>query len=374
MMDDCLDIPQTTPPLRQLQGRGALQNPTGRFESIELIYDPAELPPEDSDGQFIEGSWPDPNRLPTQFFKDHTQSIISTNDSPDISFDASMNIYRGCEHGCIYCYARPTHEYLGLSAGLDFESKIFVKTEAPQLLRKALAAKSWRPQVVVLSGVTDCYQPAERHFKLTRECLKVFLEFRNPVSIITKNHLVTRDIDVLGELAKFNCARVMVSLTTLDAELARVMEPRTAQPAMRLKAIEELASAGIPVGVMMAPIIPGLTDHEIDKLLKAAADAGAQSAGYTIVRLPYGVKELFPTWLETHYPNRKNKVLNLLRGMRNGELNDNRFGKRMGGVGAYADNIDQLFELARKRHGFKGFSRLSVEHFQAAAGKQLRLF
>ena len=225
--------------------------------------------------------------LRTQFFKDHSKTVIARNDSPDVGFSASLNPYRGCEHGCIYCYARPTHEYLGFSAGLDFESKIMVKEDAPELLRAELLSPKWQPQVIFMSGVTDCYQPVERKLKLTRRCLEVLAEFRNPVFIITKNRLVTRDIDLLSELARHQAAAVWLSITTLDPELRKVMEPRTSPPAARLAAIRELAQAGIPVGVNVAPVIPGLTDHEMPAILQAAAEAGATAAGYTVVRLPY---------------------------------------------------------------------------------------
>ena len=349
--------------------RGALENPTGRFEALEATYDPnPDWAAEPGEEVFEE-------TLKTRFYKDASRNVLTHNNSPDIGFDFSINPYRGCEHGCIYCYARPTHEYLGMSAGLDFESKILVKTDAPALLRKALLAKKWKPQVIVMSGVTDCYQPAERHFKITRQCLEVLAEFRNPVGIITKNHLVTRDVDVLSELAQYNAIRVMVSITTLDDSLVSKMEPRTSRPIMRLKAIEALSNAGVSTGVMMGPIIPGLTDHEVDSVLRHAADAGAQTASHTLVRLPYGVKDLFSQWLETHFPDRKNRVLNRLRDMHNGELNDNRFGKRMSGEGHYADYINAMFDMAKKRYGLKGRSKpLSSEHFRTNGSQQLSLF
>jgi len=344
----------------KMTGRGALENPTGRFEKIEVVSDP---------------EWALPDGVPTVFLKDNTQEIVATNDSPDVGFDASVNPYRGCEHGCIYCFARPTHEYLGMSCGLDFESKILVKMEAPALLRKKLSSKSWKPQVVLMSGVTDCYQPIERKLKLTRQCLEVLAEFRNPVGIITKNHLITRDMDVLQELARFKGVRVIISLTTLDESLRHVMEPRASTPQLRLEAIQKLSAAGVPVGVMMGPIIPGLTDHEIDAVLKNAAAAGAKFAHYTVLRLPYGVKDLFQTWLQTHYPDRKNKVLNHLRDMRDGKLNNPEFGRRMRGEGEYAEVISQLFTLSKKRHGLdKSDVSLSIKSFRCPGeGKQLSL-
>jgi DNA repair photolyase len=348
---------------QKITGRGALENPTSRFEAIEVVPDP-------------DPDWDEPERPNnTKFFKDNSQKIITYNDSPDVGFAASINPYRGCEHGCIYCYARPTHEYLGMSCGLDFETKILVKTDAPQLLRKALSSKSWKPQVIAMSGVTDPYQPIERKLKLTRQCLEVLAEFRNPVGIITKNHLVTRDIDLLSQLASVQAACVFVSVTTLDEKLARVMEPRTATPALRLSAIRELHQAGIPVGVLMGPIVPGLTDHEIDSILKQAADAGAQTAGYTMLRLPYGVKDLFQSWLEEHFPDRKNKVLNRIAEVRSGKLNDTEFGRRMVGQGAYAQYIAQMFELSMKRHNLnRSIGQLSTGAFHTSAPEQLKLF
>ncbi len=344
---------------RPVRGRGALENPQVRFEHL---------------GTEIEPDAESPERLPTEYYKDSSRSIISTNDSPDIGFDASFNAYRGCEHGCIYCYARPTHEYLGMSCGLDFETKLLVKTDAPELLRKSLNAPSWKPQTLVMSGVTDPYQPAEKKFKITRGCLEALLEFRNPVTIITKNHLVTRDIDILSEMAKYNLARVMVSITTLDKKLARVMEPRASAPSMRLKAIEQLRVAGVSAGVMMAPIIPGLTDHEIPALLKAAKNAGAQGAGHTIVRLPYGVKDLFQSWLEEHYPLRKQKVLNRIREMRGGKLYNAEFGSRMTGTGVYADQINQFFEQTCHALGLdQPMPKLAKHHFRRVT-PQLSLF
>ena len=246
--------------------------------------------------------------------------------------DVSVNPYRGCEHGCIYCYARPYHEYLGLSAGVDFESRIFVKENAAALLRKALMAKSWTPQVIGFSGVTDCYQPIERRLKLTRACLEVLVEFRNPVAVITKSHTVTRDIDLLRELAAHGAAHVMLSVTTLDDRSGgRDGAARVASGSGGSTRFARCRPAGIPVGVMVAPIIPGLTDHEVPAILKAAAEAGAATAGRTVVRLPHGVKELFADWLQAHMPDRKDKVLNRLRAMRHGKLNESTFGSRMTG-------------------------------------------
>lgn len=341
--------------------RGAGENPPNRFEKIQLEPD---------------ADWnPDDDVLPrTQFFKDHSQTVIARNDSPDIGFEASLNPYRGCEHGCIYCYARPTHEYLGFSSGLDFESKIMVKKDAPERLRKELSSPKWRPQVIVMSGVTDCYQPVERKLKLTRRCLEVLLDFRNPVGIITKNFLVTRDIDVLGELAKYQCASVCLSVTTLDNDLRKVMEPRTSPPQARLAAIRKLAEAKIPVSVNVAPVIPGLTDHEMPAILQAAREAGATSAGFTVVRLPYANAPLFEKWLETHFPDRKEKVLNRIKAMRGGKLYNSQWGTRMRGEGIFAEQIEQMFEVARRKAGFtERFKGLSTSSFRRVEGAQLSL-
>ena len=342
--------------------RGAAENPPNRFEKIFLEPD---------------ADWnPDDDVLPrTQFFKDHSQTVIARNDSPDVGFRTSLNLYRGCEYGCIYCYARPTHEFLGFSAGLDFESKIMVKEDAPELLRKELSSQKWQPQVIFMSGVTDCYQPVERKLKLTRRCLEVLAEFRNPVFIVTKNQLVTRDIDLLSELAKHRAVAVWLSITTLDSELRKIMEPRTSPPSARLAALRELAAAGISVGVNVAPIIPGLTDHEIPAILKAAAAAGATSAGYTVVRLPHAVAPLFEKWLETHFPDRKEKVLNRLRAMHGGKLYDSQWGKRMGGEGIFAEQIAQMFDVARRKAGIPNDDiELSTASFRRADGAQLSLF
>jgi DNA repair photolyase len=342
--------------------RGAAENPPNRFEKIVLEPD---------------ADWnPDDDVLPrTQFFKDHSQTVIARNDSPDVGFQASLNPYRGCEHGCIYCYARPTHEFLGFSAGLDFESKIMVKADAPELLRNELSSPKWQPQVIFMSGVTDCYQPVERKLKLTRRCLEVLAEFRNPVFIVTKNQLVTRDVDLLSELAKHHAVAVWLSITTLDSKLRKIMEPRTSPPAARLTALRELAAAGIPVGVNVAPIIPGLTDHEMPAILKAAAAAGATSAGYTVVRLPFAVAPLFEKWLETHFPDRKEKVLNRLRAMHGGKLYDSQWGKRMGGEGIFAEQIAQMFDVARRKAGIPNDdAELSTASFRRADGAQLSLF
>jgi DNA repair photolyase len=342
--------------------RGAPENPANRFEKIHLEPDEDWNPEEDA--------------LPrTQFLVDRSKTAIAHNNSPDIGFTSSLNPYRGCEHGCIYCYARPTHEYLGFSSGLDFETKIMVKLAAPELLREELASPKWQPQVLVMSGVTDCYQPVERKLKLTRRCLEVLLEFRNPVAIITKNVLVTRDVDVLAELAKHRCASVCLSITTLDTELRAVMEPRTSPPHARLSAIRKLADAGIPVSVNVAPIIPGLTDHEMPAILKAAHDAGATAAGFTVVRLPYANAPLFEKWLATHFPDRKEKVLNRIRAMRGGKLYNSQWGTRMRGEGIFAEQIETMFDVARRKAGFTDDRReLAISGFRRPGGAQLSLF
>ncbi len=324
-------------------GRGAGSNPPNRFV-------PLHLADEEDDPEL------DRPALKTVFFRDASRSLLTRNESPDVGFEVSANPYRGCEHGCIYCYARPTHEYLGLSAGLDFESKVFVKEDAPELLREELRSPRWDPQPIAMSGVTDPYQPVERRLRLTRRCLEVLHECRNPVILITKNSLVERDTDTLAEMAKDGTAAVMISLTTLDSELSGVMEPRASRPARRMQAIEALAKAGIPVGVLMAPILPGLTDHEILPLLKAAAEAGAGWAGYVVLRLPHGVAPLFESWLGRHFADRQAKVLNRIRELRGGSLNDPRFGSRMRGEGIWAQQIAQLFALGSRkaRLGKKG--------------------
>lgn len=334
-----------------IKGRGATDNPANRFERLHYEADDEAAPDER----------PAPA---TVFFKDKTLSIIATNDSSDVGFDASINPYRGCEHGCIYCYARPYHEYLGMSMGLDFETKILVKEDAPKLLRKELRSPKWTPQVLGISGVTDAYQPIERQLQITRRCLEVLAEFRNPVGIVTKNRLVTRDIDILKKLGEHRAACVVIAVTTLDAELVRVMEPRATMPAGRLDAIRELTEAGIPTSVLIAPVIPGLTDHEMPAILSAARAAGAVSAGFVMLRLPHGLGDLFTSWLEQHFPEKKDKVLSRIRAMRGGKLNDPRFGSRMQGDGIVAEMVRQLFDVTCKKLGFPGRPTLSTAAFR----------
>lgn len=346
---------------KTLPARGAIANPTNRFEKIEFERD-VDWNPEDEP-------------LPaTQFLRDHSRTILNRNDSPDIGFTYSINPYRGCEHGCIYCYARPTHEYLGFSSGLDFETRIMVKLDAPQLLRAELSSPKWQPQTISMSGVTDCYQPVERKLKITRGCLEVLAEFRNPVGIVTKNALVARDLDLLTELARHNAVVVFVSVTTLDSDLRKVMEPRTSPPAARLATIRKLSEAGVPVGVMVAPVIPGLTDAEIPNILAAATEAGARFAGHVVLRLPFAVAPLFEDWLTRHFPDRKEKVLNRLRAMRGGKLYDADFDKRMTGEGIFAEQIEQMFNVARRRVGIaENHLHLSTESFRRPGGTQLDL-
>jgi DNA repair photolyase len=339
--------------LYTIRGRGATFNPPNRFEPVEIVPDGETL-----DSDLAEEELPLPR---TQFLRDTTRTILARNDSPDIGFSVSINPYRGCEHGCIYCYARPFHEYIGFSAGVDFETKILVKQDAPQLLRSELMKKSYVPETIVISGVTDCYQPIERKLRITRGCLEVLAEFRNPVGIITKNHLVTRDIDVLSDLARHNAVSVNLSITTLDDSLQRIMEPRTSIPRRRLMAVEKLAAAGIPVGIMVAPVIPAITDAEMGDILKAARDAGARWAGYVMLRLPHAVAPLFEDWLTHHFPDRKGKVLNRVRSMRGGKLYDSTWGERGRGTGEMADQIGALFRAARKKAGYEeDFNRYAL--------------
>ena len=344
-----------------LRGRGADGNPPNRFESIRLERDEDWNPEED----------PAPR---TQFLRDASRSIISYNDSPDIPFNASLNPYRGCEHGCSYCYARNTHEYLGFSAGLDFETKIMVKQNAPELLRRELSSPKWKPQELAMSGVTDCYQPVERRLQLTRRCLAVLAEFRNPVSIITKNYLVTRDLDLLRELAAHHAVMVHLSINSLDSELARKLEPRAASPGMRLAAVEALSNAGVPVGVLVAPVIPAINDHEMPSVLAAAKAAGACCAGTEILRLPWTVAPVFEQWLERNLPEKKDKVLGRIRAIRGGKLNDPRFGSRMRGEGIFAEQISQMFHVARRKAGLpEDGPELSTAAFRRLEKAQLGL-
>ena len=350
--------------------RGATFNPHNKFVAHERERDPEYIP-------FDEEEEENPR---TKLWPDNTRKIIATNKSPDISFDSSINPYRGCEHGCAYCYARPGHEYLGFSAGIDFEQNILIKENAPALLREALSKKSWKPQVLAISGVTDPYQPLEKRLRLTRGCLEVLLDFRNPVQMITKNALIVRDLDLLQGLNEFNCIRVSLSITTLRPELARVMEPRAASPARRLAAVEKLSSAGIPVNVMMAPMIPGLNEHEIPALMKAAADAGARSAMYLPIRLPLTVEPVFLAWLEEHFPDRKDKIVHKILSLRSGKMHDSTFFNRFVGDGEEAALMANLYKIGLLKSGLgEKFEGLTTEHFRVPPSKkgepeQLELF
>jgi DNA repair photolyase len=345
-------------------GRGAGFNTPNRFEKTR--FEPLDI------DTLYEDERP---AVQTVFYRDTSRSILARNESPDLPFEFSINPYRGCEHGCIYCYARPSHEYLGFSAGLDFETRIMVKLDAANLLAKHLQKKTWRPQMVAFSGNTDCYQPVERKLELTRKCLEVFLHHRNPVGLISKNHLLTRDIDILKEMARFNIIHVMLSITTLDADLARIMEPRTSTPAKRLEAIEVLANEGIPVGVNVAPVIPGLTDEEIPAILKAARERGAVSAGYIVLRLPGPVEPLFLDWLKRALPERAGKIINRIQDTRDGRLSDARFGSRMMGEGHIAEVIGNLFRLHAQKYGLtKRWSGLSTDQFRRSSPGQIELF
>ena len=327
-----------------------MSNPAGRFDSTTRVA------LDDGWEQPADESFPSPDPR-TEFFRDITRNIIATNRSPDIPFDRSINPYKGCEHGCIYCYARPTHAYLDLSPGLDFETRIFVKTEPVARLREALEAPGYRCETIAMGTNTDPYQPGEKRHRVTRRILETLLEYRHPVSITTKGRLILRDLDVLGELAAMGLASVAVSVTTLDDELKARLEPRTASPRARLRMVRELAGAGIPVGVMMAPVIPFINDNEIEDVVARAADAGASSVNYIMLRLPFEVKELFAEWLAEHYPLKAGHVMNRIRDMHGGKAYRAEWGTRMRGRGPYAKLIAERFRLARRKHGLEG-SRL----------------
>ena len=324
-----------------IKGRGAQSNTPNSFSAHQ--YEPDEEP------AWYDDDFPKPT-VKTQFFDETAKQIISRSDSPDVGFSASINPYQGCEHGCIYCYARPSHEYWGFSAGLDFERKIMVKKNAPALLEKQFQSRSYRPVVIHFSGNTDCYQPAERTYQLTRRMLELCLRHRNPVTIITKNALILRDLDLLKPLAKLNLVNVAISITTLDESLRLLMEPRTVTATQRLKTIGELHRAGIPVGVMTAPIIPSLNDHEIPKLIEKAAEQGACWAAYTVVRLNGALGPLFTDWLREAFPDRVDRILNQIADCHGGQLNDSRFKTRMSGEGAYAKQIAQLHRIACQKY------------------------
>lgn len=345
------------------RGRATATNPPTRFDPVNIELDLDAFEPDEL------------RQTPTQFFEDTSRSVLVSNDSPDVGYTWGINPYRGCEHGCIYCYARPSHEYLGWSAGLDFETKILIKRNAPELLSKELRKRSWKPAIISLSGNTDPYQPVERRLKLTRGCLQTLSKHRNPVGIITKNHLVTRDIDILAPMAKLHLAQVMISVTTLRSEIARVMEPRTSIPARRLDAIEELVEAGIPTGVMVAPVVPGLTDEELPAIVEAVAKRGATWAGYIVLRLPGPVAPLFEDWLDRVMPERKNKIVGRIKEVRSGRLNDPRFGYRMCGEGEWANFLKNLFKMTCRRYNLnQPMESLRTDLFIRNPRNQLNLF
>ena len=352
-----------------VRGRGAGLNPGNRFDGLRLHVLGEQL-------EAAVGAHPKGVQLPTRIYADRTRSVINRVDSPDLNFNWTLNPYRGCEHGCIYCYARPTHELLGFSCGVDFETKIVAKHDAPGILQRELAAPSWAGEPIVMSGVTDCYQPIEAKLGITRRCLEVIAECRQPVGVVTKNRLVVRDLDLLQQLAKANAVYVGISLTTLDVELSAIMEPRASCPTDRLRAIHELSGAGIPVAAILAPIIPGLNDREIPRLLEAAAQAGASCAMWMMLRLPYQVTSLFIEWLLRHFPDRARKIESQIRNMRGGKLYDSSFEHRMRGSGALAQQIKDTFRVFSARHGLDRSSpRLSCAAFRKPnLNGQLNLF
>ena len=325
------------------RGRGATLNPGGRFESEERVNE--------DDGWGSLGELP---AFKTEITIEKPRSIITRNDSPDISFDRSINPYRGCEHGCVYCFARPSHAYLGMSPGLDFESKLTAKPDAAILLEKELSAASYQPRTIAIGTNTDAYQPIEKKLRIMRSILEVLAKFNHPVGIVTKSALVQRDIDILAPMAKLGLAKVAISLTTLDPKVARTMEPRAASPAKRLETIRKLSEAGIPVTVLVAPIIPAINEHEIERILDAAKAAGAREAGYVLLRLPLEVKDLVHDWLLTHHPDKLRHVVSLIRSTRGGKDYDAAWGQRQVGSGPYAWMIGRRFEMAAERLGFNG--------------------
>jgi DNA repair photolyase len=351
---------------QSIRGRGALSNPAGRFDVQQLAA--------------VDDGWyqdEQPERIETTLEPERARELISTNDSPDIPFEQSINPYRGCETGCIYCYARPSHAYMGLSPGLDFETRLFYKADAAKVLEAQLARAGYVCKPITLGANTDPYQPVERRMGVTRSILEVLARTRHPVTVITKHALVLRDLDLLSELAQQGLASVGVSITTQDGELKRILEPRAASPQARLRVLSSLHAAGVPCGVLVAPVIPALTDHELEGILAAAAQAGASWAGYVLLRLPYEIKDLFRQWLEEHFPQRSNHVMSVIRDMRGGRDNDPRFGSRMRGTGPYAELLRQRFQIAVKRldlnrRGREGFSTALFTP-PTPPGSQLRL-
>ncbi|MDO8289956.1 MAG: PA0069 family radical SAM protein [Parvibaculum sp.] len=351
-------------PLSGRRGRGALTNDSGRFEPTSRVQ--------------IDDGWDIDNQPPplrTEVTAETARTILTRNTSPDIPFDRSINPYRGCEHGCVYCFARPTHAYMGLSAGLDFESRLFAKPNAATLLAKELSRAGYEPAPIAMGTNTDPYQPIEQTYRITRSILEVLSDFNHPITIVTKSARVTRDLDILSDMAKRNLVKVALSVTTLDAKLARTMEPRASTPSRRLEAMKLLSSSGVPVGVMVAPIIPALNDAEMEKILTGAAYAGAQSAGFVLLRLPLEIKDLFDEWLKENQPDRAEHVMSLIRSMRGGKEYDATFGQRMRGTGPYAWQISRRFEIACKRLGLsRGSWNVDSSQFRVPGrGKQLDL-
>ena len=353
--------------------RGAVSNPTGRFETQRTVFF--------DDGW--DSSEPSPHPLATKIHPETIRSLISKNQSPDVPFDQSVNPYKGCEHGCVYCFARPTHEYLGFSAGLEFETEIVSKPNAPDILRKELSRRQYKPKVLVLGANTDPYQPIERQLGISREILQVLSEFNQPVTILTKSAGILRDLDILESMAKRNLIHVYCSITTLDAQLAHRMEPRAAAPSKRLRVLQELSKRSISTGVLVSPIIPRINDSELETILEASARSGACCAGYILLRLPYQVKEIFSAWLYEHFPKRATRVLNSIRETRNGELYQNSFGVRMSGTGPYAKLLEHRFHLALQRNDLAGSPKsLNCELFEVPQARkhqqehseQLKLF
>src|SRR6202040_3819059 len=348
------------------RGRGSLSNASGRYEPVARVA--------------FDDGWQGLEELPpfkTTVTADSTRKIITRNDSPDIGFDRSINPYRGCEHGCVYCFARPSHAYLGLSPGLDFESKLFAKPDAPRLLERELSAPRYSPRVIAIGTNTDPYQPIERRYEVMRGILEVLERAGHPVGIVTKSALVTRDIDILARMARRNLVKVALSVTSLDPKLARVMEPRAATPARRLEALRQLAAAGVPTSVMVAPVIPAINDSEIERILDTAAALGVKGAGYVLLRLPLEVRDIFREWLTANFPDRARHVFKLVRDMRGGKDYDATFGKRMTGSGPIAWMIGRRFAAACEKLGLNaGMSKLTTEHFAPPPrrAEQLRLF
>lgn len=366
----CPDTQTTNHQDTKKMRHGSQIDPPNRFEAVrrELDFEHVEW-----DREYLAEA----NRRKVEYLADASKSVVSENDSPDVPFRYSLNPYRGCQHGCAYCYARNTHEYLGFNAGLDFETKIMVKHDAPALFRDFLSRTSWQPEVIAFSGVTDCYQPAEREFRLTRGCLEVALECKQPIGIVTKNALVVRDFDLLAEMASQRLVHVNVSVTSLDADLSRTMEPRTSIPSARLRAIEMLSQAGVPTRVMVAPIIPGLNDSEIPAILKAAKEAGATSASYILLRLPLTVEPVFREWLERTQPLKAQKVESLIRQTRSGAMNRSEWGTRMKGTGPIAEQVRNVFAVFKKKLGFDDTpAPLDFSRFEPPQPRngQLRLF